>query len=212
MRTSIIIVVLSLACAFLGAGEHLQWMRGGPWWRLGTASIAHWSLDQTIWDSLAFLALAFAAARRWPVRFYATLIASAIGIPLVIAIGARSVMTYRGLSGVDSALFALACVRVLVEDTRPRLSNVTSDRRGRLSSIRIVIVACAIAFALKITFEYLTGATLFVQHLAPGVEPLPVAHVAGAIVGVLSSLPWSKSNERWFSWRALSPRAPLSSR
>jgi len=202
MRTSIIIVLLTLACALLGAGEQFQYERGLTLWRVTTASFVHWSLDQTIWDSIAFIALAFIAARRWPIRFHATLIASLIGIPLIVHFGARDVMTYRGLSGVDSALFALICARMLVESKDIRAGTPNT----------IVIAVCAIAFALKITFEYATGTTLFVQHLAPGVEPLPLAHVAGAVIGVLSSLAWSNSNEHWFSWRALSPRAPINYR
>jgi len=170
MRTVAFILLLSLACAAFGAGERLQYERGGEWWRLATANVAHWSWDQLMWDGLAFLLLGLVCAVRWPSSFYAALIAAGLAIPAAVACYAPTVDTYRGLSGIDSALFALVACRIMREE------------RGRTRGV------VAIAFALfiaKIAFEIAAGSTLFVRDLAPGVASLPIAHVVGSIVGIL---------------------------
>jgi membrane associated rhomboid family serine protease len=214
------VILIVLACALAGAGEQLQYERHGAVWRFATASLVHWSVDQLIWDTLAFAALASIAATRWPARFHITLIASALAIPIVVHVALPSVMTYRGLSGIDSALYALVAARLLMIPSPPAPLPAARGEGGPFGSAqgklrpgegrphRIVIVTCAIGFAAKVTFECLTHSTLFVRDLAPGVAPIPLAHVAGAAIGVLSSMPWSKrrwSSLRW-SWRFGPPR------
>jgi rhomboid family GlyGly-CTERM serine protease len=173
MRTVAFILLLSLACAAFGAGERLQYERDGAPWRLATGNIAHWSWDQLLWDGTAFLLLGLVCAERWRSSFYAALIASALAIPAAVACYAPSVNTYRGLSGIDSALFALAACRIICEE------------RGRTRALVAIVFALFIA---KIVFEIATGSTLFVRNLAPGVAAIPIAHVVGAIVGIFCAL------------------------
>jgi rhomboid family GlyGly-CTERM serine protease len=158
----------------MNVAELLQYERhavdAGEWWRVLTSHFVHWSVDQAIWDALTFAALASIAIRRWPSRFGAAVIASAIAIPLTIHFAMPQVMTYRGLSGLGSALFALIATRMLMTRRNP------------------FVVACAAAFAIKITYEFVSGDTLFVQSLGPGVVALPIAHVIGAICGVLAAI------------------------
>ena len=45
-------------------------------------------------------------------------------------------------------------------------------------------VALCVALALKIGFEWRTGATVFVADLGASIVPVPAAHVAGAAVGL----------------------------
>lgn len=150
-------------------GEVLQYQRdavgAGEWWRFLTASFVHWSWDQVMWDGIAFIVLALIAARLWRVRFAIAFVVSAIAIPIVVHLFVRDVDAYRGLSGVDSALFALVATKL--------------GRRGRLFLL---------AFAGKIAFELFSGSTLFVRELAPGVASLPIAHLAGAAIGVIAAL------------------------
>ncbi|MGZ4808457.1 MAG: rhombosortase [Thermoanaerobaculia bacterium] len=173
MRIIAITLLLSLACALTGAGGHFQYDRvavdHGVVWRIATSAISHWSIDQLLWDGIAFALLGFVCARRWPARTRATLIASAIVIPLFIHLAMPAVWTYRGLSGVDSALFALAACRIAAE------------QRGWSRAMAAIAFA---GFLAKIGFEMISGSTLFVRELAPGVMSLPDAHVIGAIIGV----------------------------
>jgi len=155
--------------------EALQYQRdavnAGQWWRFATASFVHWSWDQVMWDGIAFVVLALIAARLWRVRFFVAFVVSAIAIPLFVHFFVRGVDTYRGLSGVDSALFALVAIRIGGQAKAPVLHWI-----------------CFVAFASKIAFEMFSGSTMFVRELAPGVASLPVAHLVGAAIGVVAAL------------------------
>jgi hypothetical protein len=48
----------------------------------------------------------------------------------------------------------------------------------------VFALGLGLSLALKVGFEWATGDTLFVSNLGAGVSPVPVAHVAGAAVGV----------------------------
>jgi rhomboid family GlyGly-CTERM serine protease len=177
MRTALVVALLALACALAGAGEPFQYDRhavdAGELWRFATSSLVHWSFDQLIWDAIGFISLAAIAASRWPARFHITLIGSALAIPIFVHFAMQEVTTYRGLSGIDSALFALVATRLLMSEARPH---------------KIVIALCTLAFFSKITFEVVSGSTLFVRDLSPGVTALPIAHVIGAAIGLLAAL------------------------
>jgi len=154
--------------------ELLQYQRdavaAGEWWRFATASFVHWSFNQLLWDGIAFAALAFIAAKAWPARFSITLIASALAVPMAIHFFMPDVTTYRGLSGIDSALFALIAVKLARQTRSP------------------MFWLCMIGFAMKIGFEMFSGSTLFVRALAPGVASLPIAHLIGAAIGIAAAL------------------------
>jgi hypothetical protein len=73
---------------------------------------------------------------------------------------------YRGLSGLDSALFVLLAVSLM--------------RHG--DSRRVFAGAWAlVGFLAKLAWEGVTGGALFVHD--PGLAAVPVAHLAGAMVG-----------------------------
>ena len=139
----------------------LQLERGGPVWQFLTCHFTHWTYEQLAWDAVAFLALGAACARRHRAAFHATLLTSAVLVPLAVLVFAPEVIAYRGLSGLDSALFVLL---LLLEARKNK-----------------VVAVCAIAFIAKITYEMLTGATVF----AGNVTPVPVAHIAGAASALL---------------------------
>ena len=186
MRATLLILLLTLACALSGAGEQFEYDRAaveaGEVWRLLTSHLAHWSTDQMIWDGLAFAALAAICAARWPKRFAIALGASAMAIPLFVHFFMPHIATYRGLSGIDSALFALAAVLTIADEKRAFAHG----------GCALFIVLLSIGFGAKIGYEVVTGSTFFVRELAPNVIPLPLAHVVGAAAGVLSSLSWKR--------------------
>ena len=102
-----------------------------------------------------------------------TVLLAALLIPAAVWLACPELQTYRGLSGIDSALLALLAVGVLRDALRPG---------GR----RAVAVACAavmLGFGAKLAYELATGAALFVDAEAAGFVPVPVAHAVGAAVG-----------------------------
>jgi len=152
----------------------LQLEPDGPLWQLITCHFTHWTYEQLAWDAVAFLALGAACARRHRAAFHATLLASAIVVPLAVLAFAPEVIAYRGLSGLDSALFVLL---IWTAAAKPPLSKATALP----SQSRWLIVLCGVAFIAKIAFEMNTGATVF----AGSVTPVPVAHIAGAASALL---------------------------
>jgi hypothetical protein len=82
--------------------------------------------------------------------------------------------TYRGLSGIDSAVFVLLAVMILSESIADRQHGWTA-----------MCTAVLLAFAGKVGYECVTDATLFVDSAAASMIPIPLAHVVGGIVGLV---------------------------
>jgi rhomboid family GlyGly-CTERM serine protease len=162
MRTTLTLTILALAAALLLPGSSLELQRGGAAWRVVTCHFTHFTYEQLAWDALVFAALGVACARRHREAFQATLFASIILVPLAVLVFAPEVTTYRGLSGLDSALFGML---LGMEAGRNRLAGLF-----------------AILFGIKLLVEATTGATVFVGTEATFVA-VPVAHLAGALVG-----------------------------
>lgn len=149
----------------------LSWRRTLPfplrWPTALTSHLTHWSLDHFVWDLAAFVALAFAAIRLVPTRVIPCLAIAALAIPLEISWFQAQFESYRGLSGLDSALFGLVLAALW--------------RAGGIA--RGFSVAGLVAFFGKIGYESVTGETLFVDQLAGDFTPVVSAHVVGLLVG-----------------------------
>lgn len=160
-----------------GLSELLQYDRAalvrGEAWRWLTCHWTHWSADHLLWDVTTFLVLGWACARRNLKDFGLAVALSTLTIPAAVWLAHPELTTYRGLSGVDSALLALLAVDALRAEVRPG---------GR----RIVAWACAmvlLGFGGKLLYEVAFGAALFVNADEAGFVPVPLAHAVGAGVG-----------------------------
>src|SRR5262249_26428433 len=100
-------------------------------------------------------------------------ITSAVAISAALWIGAPGISQYRGLSGIDSALFVLAALMLL---------NQLRQTERRLGAS--LVVAGLIGFVAKVGFEFATGITLFVDSSAAAFQPLPSVHLVGGLVGL----------------------------
>ena len=140
----------------------MELQRGGEWWRVVTCHFTHFTPEQLLWDGVVFAALAVVCGRRDWRAFLLTLLAAIVVIPLAVLLF-TDLQAYRGLSGLDSALFALLLVQA----------------RSRLAA------AFAVGFGAKMLFELATASTVFVSSLGEGVVPVPAAHLTGAVVGAL---------------------------
>jgi rhomboid family GlyGly-CTERM serine protease len=159
-----------------GAGNAMQFDReaiaAGEWYRLLTGHWAHWTLDHLAWDSLVFAALGWAVARLSPARACIAVVLAVAAIPAAVWVLLPEMSRYRGLSGLDSALFAVLAGSLL--------------RHGRLwrrEGFSILAAAMLVAFAGKVAFEVAGGKTLFV---APSdmMDPVPLAHAVGGLIGL----------------------------
>ena len=166
-------LALLAVAATLVPGEWLELRRNTELWRILTCHFTHWSYEQLAWDALAFTLLAAACARRQRGAFHATLLASIVLIPFAVWAFAPDVVAYRGLSGLASAMFALLLMLERHRMTWP-------------------VALLAVGFAAKLIFEAITGGTVFVDSMGENVVSVPVAHLAGALVGVIGGLPRKK--------------------
>lgn len=157
----------------------------GQLWRIVTCHLTHWSVDHLVWDVAALLvlgALCETSDRRGMLRCVA---AAAVLIPASIGWLMPDLPFYRGLSGIDSALFVWLATTLLRE--------CLIARRPDWAAV-VITVLCA--FVAKTGFEFVTGQTLFVDSTAATMIPIPLAHVVGGLVAILCGLHRSPSPRR----------------
>ncbi len=145
----------------------------GAWWELFTGHFAHWSAEHLFWDLAVFTTLGFACERLDRRAMIATLFVSALTISAGVLILCPQFHSYRGLSGIDSALLAVYLTLMW--------------RHGRLGLIaKGLTILTGVGLMAKIAWEVVTGAAIFVQ--SENMTPVPEAHAIGAAVGLLIGL------------------------
>ena len=149
----------------------------GEWSRLLTGHLTHWNFDHFVWDAATLLVLGVACVWRSVGRTVSALLGSAVAISASLVWLQPDVATYRGLSGLDSALFTLLAAMIWRE----------SRRTGRWK-LGTVAIAAALGFLAKAAYESATGATLFVDSANADFIPLASAHLIGGVVGALVGL------------------------
>jgi len=145
----------------------------GELWRFVTGHLVHWNHDHLLWDVVVFGVLGILVERFDRRALVATLVLSAVAISAAVWMCDPLTVQYRGLSGVDSALFGFVAPMLFVE-----------SRRNRQTGVSWVVAALAAGFVAKVAFEIATGQTLFVDSAAAGFVPLPLVHAVGALVGL----------------------------
>jgi rhomboid family GlyGly-CTERM serine protease len=164
-------------------------------WRLFTCHFTHFGLNHLLWDVSVFLLLGWICQRIDRRGFLMATISSIILIPLGVLALAPSIQTYRGLSGIDSALFGFLCVSMI------------QDNVGQKNRIGVIFsVALLIAFAMKIAIEMHFGATVFADNFSEHYTPLPLAHLIGLMTGAVICGVWSAH------WVGVRPDAGVISR
>jgi rhomboid family GlyGly-CTERM serine protease len=176
------LVMFAVAASVVpGVADWLQYDRDaiahGELWRLVTSHFVHWSGNHLFWDALAFGVLGWFCERNSVGSFVRCVGVSALLIPLVLWFALPQMATYRGLSGIDSALFALLATRVA--------GQAAVDKNWLNLSVVSVV---GVGFAAKVGFEVLYGTTLFVDSATAGLIPVPLAHVVGGLAGFASGL------------------------
>lgn len=143
--------------------------------QLITCHLTHWSAEHAMWDIGMFAVLGVMCERAAPKAFYATLLSSALLIPLCIIISNPTIDIYRGLSGIDTGIFALFASLSL-------FNSFTKNDRWAMAifGVMLALLWC------KIAFEFWSGTVLFVQQV--NFLPVPMAHAVGAVLGSIIGL------------------------
>ena len=147
----------------------------GQWWRLITGHWTHWSADHLWWDAVVFLFLSAICERAGRLRYLVCVFATALWISLALCWTQTNALTYRGLSGIDAALYVLLLGIIVREQLAVR----------GWTWIAVALLFFA-GFVAKVGYEVVTGTTFFVDSTAGGFVPLPSAHAIGAAIGLLT--------------------------
>ncbi len=191
---TVTLAAIALAAHVLpGATEALQFDRSafarGEWWRWVTAHVTHFDANHLGWDVGALLVLGAMVERESRARSLAAVALAALTITPAVWLWAPQFETYRGLSGLDSALFGL-------------LAGNLFQRAERVP--RVVGAFALVGFGAKCAFELATGVTVFAA--GDSYAPVPLAHLIGLLAGgsagilpTLSSRPASDRGARLIS-------------
>lgn len=175
------IPLISLTCAALalavhtlpGANEALQFDRAalahGEHWRWLTAHFAHFGMNHLAWDVAVLLVLGCLCESVSRIRTVLALGLAAATITPVVWFWQPEFTTYRGLSGLDSAMFGLFAATLVRRDER---------------AAKLVGFLALVGFGAKCAAELATGATVFAA--GTGYAPVPLAHALGLACGALA--------------------------
>jgi rhomboid family GlyGly-CTERM serine protease len=152
----------------------------GQLWRVVTCHLTHCSGEHLFWDLAMFLLLGVLCEHRCATRWLACLAASSLAIPVAVLVLQPELAAYRGLSGADTALFTLLAATLLKEKWR----------QGDIGWL-IVIATLLAGLIGKTLYEVITGHCVFVDDTAAGFQPVPLAHLVGALIGVAVGMPGS---------------------
>jgi rhomboid family GlyGly-CTERM serine protease len=144
----------------------------GEVWRLATCYLTHFNGEHLLWDLLMFAALGALCEYRNATRMWACVAAGAAAVTATVYWWFPDVYFYRGLSGLDTALFTLLAIEMLHEARR---------EQNRLQAY--CVGGLLIGLAAKIAYESIGGQTIFVEQQAAGFVPLVWDHIVGAAVG-----------------------------
>ena len=146
-------------------------------WRLLTCHWVHLTGNHLFWSAMTFLGLGSLCELMDRKRFYAAVAVSALLIPATIWWGMPDLKVYGGLSGIDCALYALLMVLLIKREIRSR------------SYLWVFFFSLLlVGLIAKITYETVTGLTIFVSNSHPGMVPVPLAHLVGGIAGTVIGL------------------------
>ncbi len=141
-------------------------------WRMLTCHWVHLSGDHLFWSAMTFLGLGSLCEVMDKKKYFATVAVSAFLIPAAIWWRIPDLIIYGGLSGLDCALYALLMVILIKREIRSR-------SRVWVAFFSLMLVG----LIAKITYETVTGLTIFVSNAHSGMVPVPLAHLVGGVVG-----------------------------
>lgn len=154
-------------------------LQSGELWRLWTGHFTHFGFEHLSYDLGTFVAVGALCERRAPTATRWLLALGAPALSWATLAASPQLESYRGLSGIDSMLFAAAGLSLILS--------------GGALARRMGAVALA-AFAAKTGFELAFGQPLFVNSNANFVV-VPAAHGIGALLGAAPAI-WSLRTKR----------------
>jgi len=153
--------------------DALEWDRSriadGQWWRVATGHLCHWSGSHFFWDMAMFSVLGACCEVRGRAAFilcaFITIVFSQVALSISFEFE-----TYRGLSGIASALLVYLSANALFGEV-----SKTGQTLGCVGLIGIIA---------KIVSEKVAGAALFASDFGSGVTVASDIHLSGLLAGL----------------------------
>ena len=178
-RTLAVAAAAWVVAAVPGSLSFLQYQREGIFsgdaWRALSGHIVHAGATHLTWDVAGLLAIGFLFEEALGGRYWTAWLVSAVTISVGLLLFDPDLAAYCGLSGVLNGLWVAGS---LAAADRER-------RRGRVT-LAWFYGACLAVLAAKLAFEGLMGQAIFTNAAALGADPVPHAHVMGALGGLLA--------------------------
>ena len=178
---TLILAAIALAIHVLpGAATWLQFDRvaiaSGECWRLFSGHLTHWNTDHLFWDLLMFVVLGVLIEARSRTSLLWTILLATLIIATVAWLRGPGVQTYRGLSGIDTALFVFLACSMIIEAIHLRQWH------------QCIVPGVLLVLAMgKFGYEAVTGSTLFVDNQSADFVVFLEAHLVGVAVGALTA-------------------------
>ncbi len=172
------ISLLAMMCPRLANGLQLSLTHTPfiPVYQWLTCHLTHWSWNHYVWDIGLFVPLAWYLEQKHKKQFLWCLLLACVAVSCSVVFCLPSLTGYRGLSGIDSALFSL----VLLILTREFWGKKDWTNWG----ICLIFYG---GFFLKTGYETICGQTVFVSA-STQMTPVPLAHFIGFLTGTFTGL------------------------
>jgi rhomboid family GlyGly-CTERM serine protease len=171
-----LILTLLAGSLFTVPATALQYDRAavdaGDVWRLVTCQWTHWSADHLLWDVVVFAMLGGVCERENRGSLALTIVGANLLVPLAVHLGCPGITSFRGLSGIDSALLGLLLAALFIR------ARSASALHGQL-----IAAGGVIAFSVKCSIECATASPIFAQPDATW-QVVPLSHVVGFLCGL----------------------------
>jgi rhomboid family GlyGly-CTERM serine protease len=165
-------IVATIFVTLSGWSDRLVWLRASDdWWRWWSHSMVHFSPSHLAWNLILFAPVGIWAERVAP---RAVAVVFVLAPPLSVWAVRQfdpGVNEFGGLSALAIGLLVLLAVRQMQDGPQAR---------------RRVWVVVLLAVTVKIGFEFAAKAPVFARFAAAEVRPVPIAHVAAAVVGLVA--------------------------
>lgn len=166
-------IAAAAGAAALAPAGALEYGCGDPWWRLLASQFVHWTPRMAALDLGAAIAIAATLERRSRRTTLAAALAGFAATAACVALLLPAGSTYRGASGIATALFAALAGELAL--------------RGPGRTRRLLAVAASSVFAAKCFSEFATGLAVAAGPM-PGVRVAAEVHLAAWFAGTLAVL------------------------